>query len=65
MYPESHNAAVSVCAAHLTPGVLLPRLLLLLLCCITGVRSDVSRTKDGSYNPVGTGSAWSHNFLNQ
>ncbi|KAF6259871.1 hypothetical protein COO60DRAFT_966344 [Scenedesmus sp. NREL 46B-D3] len=30
-----------------------------------GVRSDVNRAKGSSYNPVGTGSAWSHNFLNQ
>ncbi|WIA19492.1 hypothetical protein OEZ85_004103 [Tetradesmus obliquus] len=30
-----------------------------------GVRQDVSRSKEGSYNPVGTGTAWSHNFLNQ
>jgi hypothetical protein len=30
-----------------------------------GVRSDVNRAKGGAYNPVGTGTAWSHNFLNQ
>lgn len=35
--------------------------------CLAGVRSDVDRGKAGtvSYNPVGTGAAWSHNFLNQ
>jgi hypothetical protein len=37
----------------------------LLVLVLPGVRSDVNRAKEGSYNPVGTGSAWSHNFLNQ
>lgn len=32
-----------------------------------GVKADIQRAKasGGSYNPVGTGTAWSHNFLNQ
>jgi hypothetical protein len=40
-------------------------LLLPLLLLLPGVRSDVNRAKGGAYNPVGTGTAWSHNFLNQ
>ncbi|KAF8058931.1 SERPINI1 [Scenedesmus sp. PABB004] len=30
-----------------------------------GIKADMARNADGSYNPVGTGAAWSHNFLNQ
>lgn len=34
---------------------------------LAGVRADIKRAKEsgGSYDPVGVGTAWSHNFLNQ
>lgn len=33
---------------------------------VAGIKSDLKNaTQGGEYNPNGTGTAWTHNFLNQ
>lgn len=38
---------------------------LIALVCVTGIKADALRAQGGGeqYNPVGVGTAWSHNFL--